>query len=135
MPAWAGRYAQARVATTLATYGTVCHLCRLPGATTADHLIPRSRGGDDSIENLRPAHKLCNERRGNRSIIWFRRRYAKHLVEPQLRRDHRQLFKLDAPGHPAPARPFFPGSNKTGAATTPRITPETLAFFTDRTRS
>lgn len=60
----------------LARWGAVCWLCdrpiRLdtrwpaPGALTRDHVIPRSRGGSDDVENLRPAHKVCNETRGAR---------------------------------------------------------------------
>ena len=30
-----------------------------------DHIIPRSLGGTDAIENLRPACEICNGRRGN----------------------------------------------------------------------
>ena len=51
-----------------AEYGNECWLCGQPidGLPSADHVIPRSRGGDDSIENLRPAHLRCNMARGNR---------------------------------------------------------------------
>lgn len=51
------------------TYGDICHLCGQPiaeGQFSADHLIPRSLGGTDDIGNLRPAHRRCNSRRGNR---------------------------------------------------------------------
>jgi hypothetical protein len=53
----------------LATYGDVCML-RMAGctrtATTKDHVVPYSMGGDDSIENFRPACRNCNSKRGNR---------------------------------------------------------------------
>jgi hypothetical protein len=39
-----------------ATYGDACWLCGGGGADTIDHLIPLSEGGDDHIDNLRPAH-------------------------------------------------------------------------------
>ena len=65
LPCWAGRYAQATTRMVIATYGTVCHICRRPGATSADHVLPRSRGGTDAIGNLRPAHRRCNSRRGD----------------------------------------------------------------------
>ena len=46
--------------------GYQCRL-RLPGctalATTADHIIRRSQGGDSSMENLRAACRPCNSRR------------------------------------------------------------------------
>lgn len=64
---WGGRKAQQYVRLTLAEYGTVCWLCGLPGAKSADHVIPRSRGGAVySLLNLGPTHKRCNESRGNR---------------------------------------------------------------------
>lgn len=69
---WAGRRATELTALTLATYGRVCHLCGRPGADSADHLIPRSCGGDDSLDNLRPAHKSCNSTRGDLALAtWF----------------------------------------------------------------
>jgi 5-methylcytosine-specific restriction endonuclease McrA len=40
--------------------GGVCHLCGLPGATSADHVVPVSRGGRDELANLRAAHLSCN---------------------------------------------------------------------------
>lgn len=64
---WGGRKAQQYVRLTLSTYGRVCWLCGLPGANTADHIIPRSRhGAVYDLANLGPAHKPCNESRGNR---------------------------------------------------------------------
>lgn len=68
LPCWLGRYAQRLVRLTLTTYGTVCHLCQRGGATSADHLLPRSRGGLDTLTNLRPAHARCNARRQDRDL-------------------------------------------------------------------
>ncbi|MCP2281076.1 HNH endonuclease [Nocardia amikacinitolerans] len=81
---WSGRRAQALRAATLATYGTLCHLCGRPGANTADHLIPHSQGGPDSLENLRPAHKSCNSARGDMPLAQWRasRRYQAATVAP-----------------------------------------------------
>ncbi len=48
------------------------HLCqlRLEGcrgvATTVDHIVPRSKGGDHNLENLRAACAWCNTKRGAR---------------------------------------------------------------------
>ena len=76
MGKWGGRPAARLVRATLATYGTECHLCNEPGATSADHLIPRSRGGPDTLENLRPVHPACNQRRGDRTLAEYRARYG-----------------------------------------------------------
>ncbi|MCY7274406.1 MAG: HNH endonuclease [Phormidesmis sp. CAN_BIN44] len=48
--------------------GSQCWWCRcyLPSEKlTLDHLRPRSRGGSNSLENLRLACLSCNRSRGN----------------------------------------------------------------------
>jgi len=42
----------------------ICWIDGLPGATSADHIIPRSKGGIDHPSNLRAVHWCCNMRRG-----------------------------------------------------------------------
>src|SRR5262245_1082736 len=64
LPCWGGEYVQTIRAVVLETYGTDCWICGQPGATTSDHLQPRSRGGTDALANLRPAHPFCNTGRG-----------------------------------------------------------------------
>lgn len=59
----------------LAAYGNECYLCNNPIDLSAprwtakpgwqnglhiDHLIPVSKGGPDTLENVRPTHGLCN---------------------------------------------------------------------------
>lgn len=59
----------------LSRYGTDCHICKepidiemsrkpgIPGwqkALHIDHVIPMSKGGEDTIENVRPSHAECN---------------------------------------------------------------------------
>ena len=56
----------------------VCHLCLRPvdkslphldpGAPELDHIVPLSMGGDMfARENNRLAHRICNQRKGNRT--------------------------------------------------------------------
>lgn len=57
-------------------YGSDCHICNepidltLPRTSklglTVDHLIPLSRGGTDTMPNLRPAHWGCNIKKSNK---------------------------------------------------------------------
>lgn len=57
-------------------YGSDCHICKepidlnLPRTSklglTVDHLIPLSRGGTDTMPNLRPAHWGCNIKKSNK---------------------------------------------------------------------
>ena len=60
-------------------HGTACHICgeeclypnkykEDPLYLTVDHLKPISKGGSDHLENLRPAHAICNSSRGNEDI-------------------------------------------------------------------
>jgi 5-methylcytosine-specific restriction endonuclease McrA len=66
----------------LEMYGTNCHLCSEPIDLSAprstshyrwkkslhiDHIIPISKGGSDTLENVRPAHGFCNVSKGNRA--------------------------------------------------------------------
>lgn len=58
---WGGRKAIEYVYKTLATFGEICALCGMPGANSADHIIPISKGGAVYVlENLQPAHRRCN---------------------------------------------------------------------------
>jgi 5-methylcytosine-specific restriction protein A len=62
---WRGRRVdQLRVA--VLQIDPVCWLCGGVGADSIDHVVPRSLGGTDELDNLRPAHRACNARRGNR---------------------------------------------------------------------
>ena len=59
----------------LETYGTDCHICHWPVDMSAprrtgypgwetglhiDHVIPISKGGEDTLANVRPSHAYCN---------------------------------------------------------------------------
>jgi hypothetical protein len=49
-----------------------CWICRLPFADhpdlhrTIDHYLPKSKGGGNELDNLRYAHRFCNQLRRNR---------------------------------------------------------------------
>ena len=49
----------------------ICWLCALPGADTIDHVIPTSKAPALALDpgNWRPAHRVCNARRGNRATM------------------------------------------------------------------
>jgi 5-methylcytosine-specific restriction endonuclease McrA len=47
--------------------GLKCQYCGSTRDLTLDHIIPRSRGGEDSWENLVTACNKCNNRKGNKT--------------------------------------------------------------------
>lgn len=56
----------------------ICHLCMKKIMTqeefSLDHLTPKSKGGKKILSNLKPAHKVCNNKRGNMDLReWFER--------------------------------------------------------------
>lgn len=44
-----------------------CQYCGTKSDLTLDHVLPRSRGGEDSWENLVTACNHCNVKKGNRT--------------------------------------------------------------------
>ena len=51
--------------------GGLCHLClrHMPkGDATAEHVLPRSKGGDYTYENIRLTHSSCNGARGTKAF-------------------------------------------------------------------
>jgi hypothetical protein len=62
----------------LKIYGSDCYLCRKPIDLAAprqgegsqyslwpDHMIPTSRGGANTLKNVRPCHRACNQNKYN----------------------------------------------------------------------
>ena len=51
-----------------------CAYCGRQGASTLDHIKPRSRGGGTTTPNLAPACADCNRHKGSEEVFsWFRR--------------------------------------------------------------
>lgn len=61
----------------IARHGAVCYICLVDidmsltqhngdrMAFTIDHFVAIADGGENTIENMRPAHALCNEKKGS----------------------------------------------------------------------
>lgn len=87
--------------------GLYCHICGLETqpvntikqygrsqlAPTADHFVPRSHGGGEFIENIRVAHKYCNEFRGTRIITEDLRQTCREKISAMLAKN--TAFQLD----------------------------------------
>lgn len=115
MSSWGGRKVSRLRRQVLATYGNRCWLChdpidlRLrhphPGSLTPDHVVPRSLGGSDDLDNLRPAHRRCNLSRGNGP--------ARRLRPPRRPESGASFFRDDPRAAPPPTSisPRNPGKN------------------------
>jgi 5-methylcytosine-specific restriction protein A len=57
-----------RISAKVTANATACHWCGGPftkdNPATADHIIPKARGGSDDESNLVPSCRRCNARRG-----------------------------------------------------------------------
>lgn len=78
-----------------ALLGNVCIYCGEVKPLTRDHKIPLVRGGNDAIENIVPACRRCNCRKGRRTATEYLA-----TIDPDAR---------DRP--PVPAEPDVPGAN------------------------
>ena len=65
----------------LARDNWTCIYCGGP-ANEADHVIAKVKGGDDSMENLVSACRMCNNRKGKKPQAVFLGQTATPLVSP-----------------------------------------------------
>jgi HNH endonuclease len=65
----------------------LCYLCGAPTSGQLDHVVPRSRGGSNDPQNLRPCCRPCNRLKGFWSLEDFEA-LCRHVVydEPLPRR-------------------------------------------------
>jgi 5-methylcytosine-specific restriction endonuclease McrA len=70
-------HSKKRIARLIERDGNICWLCNKPcdvsrigtghrNSPTADHVVPKSHGGPNKMENFKLAHNQCNTRRGNK---------------------------------------------------------------------
>lgn len=57
-------------------YGNVCACCRQAKKLEADHIVPLTKGGDNTIDNIQPLCKSCNSSKGTRTV---------HFMAPEAR--------------------------------------------------
>lgn len=84
------RQKKARKTSLLRDYGSQCWWCQraLPAKKlTLDHLLPQSKGGSHSLENLRLACVPCNSERGN-SLNPPKRIFSLSSISTSLVRKH-----------------------------------------------
>ena len=72
-----GSFSAAQWLELVEAYGARCGYCGGPGPLYADHRVPLSRGGTNSIDNIIPACGPCNLRKHLMSESEFRARFAR----------------------------------------------------------
>lgn len=83
-----------------------CQYCGI-GAENIDHVIPKSRGGPHTWENVVAACRRCNLRKGNRTPV---EAGMPLQSTPQAPRRHGWVFvNLNAPPHPS-WKPYLAGA-------------------------
>jgi 5-methylcytosine-specific restriction endonuclease McrA len=63
-----GRYARSEWAALCEKYGQKCLACGETRPLSVDHIVPLSRGGPNTIDNIQPLCKPCNSRKHQRTI-------------------------------------------------------------------
>ncbi len=58
-----------------------CAYCKKETPLEPDHVIPISRNGSSFIDNILPACRSCNAKKGAKSLEIFRPDYAEHMKE------------------------------------------------------
>ena len=56
---------------------------KLHNFATIDHIVPKSKGGTNNIENLRLICRKCNNKRGNKieeDTMYYKDRFDKYIV-------------------------------------------------------
>src|SRR5690625_2346587 len=49
--------------------GDICAYCDTVGRTTSDHILPKSRGGPDTGDNIVRSCRSCNSRKGSKDLF------------------------------------------------------------------
>ncbi|MGH2905509.1 MAG: HNH endonuclease [Solirubrobacterales bacterium] len=92
--------------------GWECQYCGKRGSLTMDHVIPRSKGGDTSWENVVACCAGCNRRKGDRSVSQSGMQLRTHPRAP-----HATIFiHVASPTIPVAWRQWVPDANAESAA-------------------
>lgn len=62
---------------------------------SADHIIPKSKGGVSNSKNFAPVHKICNLCKGNNTPHYFHRHLKKQILPLIQKRNEEILNSQD----------------------------------------
>lgn len=90
--------------------GWECQYCGRRGSLTMDHVVPRSKGGDTSWENVVACCATCNRRKGDRSVSQSGMKLRTRPLPP-----HSTIFiHVAQPTIPAQWLPYVPATPALG---------------------
>lgn len=100
----------------------VCQYCgNLGGDLTVDHVIPRSRGGEHTWDNVVTACRSCNHRKGGKTLQEAKLRLTREPAEPsagryyvierRVRQPYSTVWLPFLPGLEASAHHFVPNGS------------------------
>lgn len=92
--------------------GWECQYCGRRGSLTMDHIVPRSKGGDTSWENVVACCAGCNRRKGDRSVS-----QAGMRLRSRPRTPHPTIFiHVASPTIPTSWQPYVPSTAQNDTA-------------------
>ncbi|MFY9265688.1 MAG: HNH endonuclease [Solirubrobacterales bacterium] len=100
-----------------------CQYCGKRGSLTVDHIVPRSKGGDTSWENVVACCPGCNRRKGDRSI-----RQSGMKLRAHPRAPHATIFiHVASPTIPSAWQPYVPAAAQSDTGAGPGAPPHEAA--------
>ncbi|MFY9488210.1 MAG: HNH endonuclease [Solirubrobacterales bacterium] len=103
--------------------GWECQYCGKRGSLTVDHIVPRSKGGDTSWENVVACCAGCNRRKGDRSVSQCGMKLRSHPRAP-----HATIFiHVASPTIPSSWRPYVPAAAQSDTGAGPGVLPHEAA--------
>lgn len=58
-----------RLRTQVLARDPICVYCKVQPSTHVDHIVPKSRGGEDSLDNCVGSCSTCNLRKGAKTVV------------------------------------------------------------------
>ena len=80
-----------------------CQYCGSRKTLTLDHVIPTSKGGKSSWENLVTCCSTCNQRKANKDLSQLNMKLKKHPKQPSHYEMSSYMIKAQNSGNQAPA--------------------------------
>jgi len=104
----------------------ICQLCLLPAnyiECNIDHILPKTRGGLNNIDNLQISHIWCNNIKGNSIRVHVPEYYINHVQYGKVFNlpKSKKVVKLTGSRYPVPAESLQDSKRKSVNTDQPRL--------------